>query len=129
LKRFLSIIAWLGAALILAASIPLLPLLLSNDRGFQDPISLLSSGGFFVYFEISILGVLLALIGGFKANPRYFWLGIIIAGCVSILASTGVCLDDHFARLYTDFRPEYIILFIPGLVLIIQGVLLKLVRW
>jgi len=123
MKIFLTIIAWFGLLLVAAASAPMLPSFLHI---FQSGHSNYFNSGFGLIFgEITILGVLLALIGGFKAKPRYFWFSLIIIGAISILANLGTVRDYNDYYNYRHFSVGSLISFIPGLALIAEGIIIK----
>lgn len=86
MKKFLTILAWFGLLVIIPG------LLLSYSSSWvmvTSPGQLGSAVGYVVTADVGTIGTVLALIGGFIARPKYFWIGAIVVGAAYVASFYG----------------------------------------
>jgi hypothetical protein len=116
MKTFLKILAWFGLLLMVPG------LVLSYSSSWvmvSSPGQLGSAAGYIATAGIGALGVLLALIGGFIARPRYFWIGAIVVGVAYIASFYGYVVDFKFYML-----GGIVVMLLPGLACIAAGIVI-----
>lgn len=86
------------------------------------PGQLGSGVGFFMEMCAGTLGTILALVGGFIARPKYFWIGAIVVGVAYIASFYGYVFD-------VDFETKVIlglsVMLLPGLACIAAGIVIR----
>ena len=118
--KILRFLAWFGLLLI----VPGLLLSFSSSWVMVSRPGQLGSGvGYFVENCAGALGTLLALIGGFIARPKYFWIGAIVVGVVYIASFYGYAVDFKLYMLGGIF-----VMLLPGLACIIGGIVMQRVQ-
>ena len=115
MKRvILTIIAWLGLLII----VPGLLLSYSSSWTWISTGQLGSGVGYVVTTGVGVIGTLLALIGGFIARPKYFWIGAIVVGVAYIASFYGYVVDFKFI-------PGLFVMLLPGLACIAAGIVIR----
>ena len=84
------------------------------------PGQLGSGVGYFVESCAGALGTLLALIGGFIARPKYFWIGAIVVGVAYIASFYGYVVDFE-----TKFILGLFVMLLPGLACIAASIVIR----
>lgn len=146
MKRVLTIVAYIGLVFVMLGAI-------LTFRGTMDyltaPASVWSSPEErWRYFEwtglwamlgwlAAGLGVLLALIGGLIARPRYLWIGLMAIGLILVLSfGTYVNIPNdkpyyqlgytaEAVRNFVSRVPQNLFFMLPGLVCIIEGLVIR----
>jgi len=117
MKRvILTIIAWLGLLII----VPGLLLSYSSSWTWISTGQLGSGVGYVVTAGVGAIGTLLALIGGFIARPKYFWIGAIVVGVAYIASFYGYVVDFE-----TKFILGLFVMLLPGLACIAAGIVIR----
>ena len=117
MKKFLRILAWFGLLLIIPG------LLLSYSSSWvmiSSPGQLGSAVGYVVTAGVGIIGTVLALIGGFIARPKYFWIGAIVVGTAYVASFYGYVADFKLNML-----GGIITMLLPGLACIVAGIAIR----
>ena len=112
-KIIWNIVSLLGLLIIL----PLLVASFSTSQTWVNSGQLGSGFGYYLEWLACIVGTILALLGNFITKWKYFWIGAIIVGFVYISSFYGAILKDTVLAF---------ILLLPGIVLIIGGILLRI---
>ncbi len=73
--------------------------------------------GFIFALLLGSFGVLIALIDGLIRRPRYLWIGLLTVGSIYI--------SSFFGLYVYRFHLGYILYSLPGLICIVEGVILK----
>jgi hypothetical protein len=110
LKIFMTVIAYLGITLVILGTIMATWTSIYNLK-YDSEWTGLPGLPAFLGILISIPGVLLALIGGLIARPRYIWFILIIVGivyCIIIVIATSTLV-------------VHLVTSIPGVICIIEG--------
>ncbi len=133
LKIFFTIVACLGLLLVLLAAAPASFITLDFLRAPASFGRHLGFGIDFLFFwgwYPAVLGVLLALIGGLIARPRYLWIPLVAVGLVHLLSFTGeyVYIVREAGNLvrHPIFKMTQTVA--PGLVCIIEGIIVRKLR-
>jgi len=84
------------------------------------PGQLGSGVGYFVETCAGALGTILALIGGFIARPKYFWIGAIVVGVAYIASFYGYAVDFKLYML-----GGILVMLLPGLACIVAGIIIR----
>src|SRR4030042_3117739 len=106
MRTFMKILAWFGLLIILSG------LLLSYSSSWTWICTgQLGPGvGYVVTAGVGVIGTRLALIGGFIARPKYFWIGAIVVGGAYIALFYGYVVDFE-----TKFILGLFVMLLPGL--------------
>ncbi len=126
MKTFLKILAWLGLGLVIPG------LFCSFSASYNDLVypGMTSSGvGYFVALCFGAVGVLLTMVGGLIAKPRFLKITCIIIGVVYIISFYGlfiVMLDNRWIERegIAQAISGLILSLLPGIILIIEGIIL-----
>ena len=116
MKTFLKVLAWFGLLIIV-------PSLLLSYSSFWTLVSTgqLGSGvGYVVTAGVGVIGTLLALIGGFIARPKYFWLGAMVVGVAYVASFYGYAVDFELKYLW-----GLLVMLLPGLACIATGIAIR----
>jgi hypothetical protein len=132
MRTFFIIIACLGLLLVFAAAAPAIlmtrEILAWGPANFTHPLGNVF-GTEFLYFwgwYPAIFGVLLALVGGLIARPRFLWIPLVAVGLFHILSFTGEYVYvAKAARLMINPWLTVAQTVAPGLVCIIEGLVLR----
>lgn len=142
MKIRLTILAYIGLAFVMLGAI-------LTFRGTMDyltaPASAWSPGSRY-YFEWTGMwailgwvaagfGMLLALIGGLIARPRYLWIGLMANGLIFVLSSgmyINIPKDKPYqpgyaadaVRNFVSTVPQNLFFMLPGLVCIVEGLII-----
>jgi hypothetical protein len=116
MKTFMKILAWFGLLIIL----PSLLLSYSSSWTWISTGQLGSGVGYVVTAGVGVIGTLLALIGGFIARPKYFWIGAIVVGVAYIASFYGYVVDFE-----TKFILGLFVMLLPGLACIVAGIIIR----
>ena len=122
LKIIMSVLAWLGLVIILLITIPTffyetssMWRIHTSARGIDG-----SAGQFYVNVLV-YFGMILTLLFGFIAKPRYLWLGMIIIGLTHIIGFSGFYNLMYYQGINTWDMSSIL----PGFLLIGSGFLLR----
>ena len=127
MKTFLKIIAWMGLAIMGFSTV--LQLSDSWNSVFPPPDYTMRSGLDFspFFFFIAAFGLVLMLIGGVLARPRFFWIAAIIIGFLNIASFFGVWPVLHSRIHHKQIGAFFFELSygLPGLLAILEGIILR----
>ena len=124
MKTFLKVLAWIGLLIILPG------LVFSYSSSWvmaSNPGALGSGVGYVMTAVVGAIGTLLALIGGFIARPRYFWIGALVVG-IAYVASFYGYFFGHTVDLGAKFIPGLLLMLLPGLACIAAGMVIRNLR-
>jgi hypothetical protein len=112
-KRYgcLTAIAWFGLVLTLVG----ITTAISSSNTWVKTGELGTGVGYFMTMCAGYIGLLLALVGGFIARPKYLWMGCIIVGIAYISSFYGYWVKHELVG--------FLFLSIPGLVFIAGGLI------
>ena len=116
----LKTLAWFGLLLIALG----LPLSFSSSWTEVSTGTLGSGAGYFVEMCVGAVGALLALIGGFIARPKYFWLGALVIGIAYISSFYGLFMGLDEPHMYWWL----FVALLPGLACVVAGTVIKVLN-
>jgi len=124
---FLKIMSWFGIVFIIPA------LFCSFSASYMDlkyPGMTSSGVGYFVAMCFGAVAVILSLVGGLISKPRFFWIGCIIIGIIYIASFYGwflTLIDGRWIQTagLAQAILATILCFLPGVLFISEGVILK----
>jgi hypothetical protein len=148
MKIFLTILAWLGLALMIAGTVlesfPTLTYLGAPEETWGQPELYFewTSVWYILAFIAALPGVILELIGGLIARPRYLWIGLLVVGLAyCLIFLTGMVYTEFKQQAYPElYAPSpgsaytttqiiFALSFLsPGLVSIIEGIILRVLE-
>ncbi len=111
--KLLKIISWLGLSLITIS----LPLSFSSSNTWISTGEIGSGAGFGIVWIVTIIGTVLALIGGLIAKPQHLWIGLILVGALYIASFYGWIIKEP--------EPGLALMLLPGILLIAEGIAIR----
>jgi len=123
MKMFLKFLTWIGLLIVLAG----LVFSYSSSWVMVSRGQLGSSVGYVITALIGAVGTLLALIGGFIARPKYFWIGSLVVG-IAYIASFYGYFFGYTVELNAWFVPGLLLMLLPGLACVVAGVVIWSLR-
>lgn len=137
MKRFYTVVAWVGLALVTLGPIFSFGYVVKSLT--TAPADWRWAWGMFLYgplgglgWTIAELGTLLALIGGLKVRPRHLWIALLVVGSVFAVTYSYAHIQSYELHVaipgFSDYLPGIVGNASLGIVCIIEGIAIRIIE-